>query len=45
VTGRVTRADDAGVTFDVDGSDRTIRYDVLGPGKVQVEFSRSETRP
>jgi ribosome maturation factor RimP len=45
VTGRVIRADDAGVTFDVDGSERTIRYDVLGPGKVQVEFSRSETRP
>jgi len=40
VTGRVVSADDAGVTFDVDGSQRTVAYDVLGPGKVQVEFSR-----
>lgn len=40
VTGRVCSTDDAGVTFDVDGSERTIPYDVLGPGKVQVEFSR-----
>lgn len=40
VTGRVTVADDGGVTFEVDGGERTVPYDVLGPGKVQVEFSR-----
>jgi ribosome maturation factor RimP len=40
VTGRVVQADDADVTFDVDGAQRTVPYDVLGPGKVQVEFSR-----
>ena len=40
VTGRVRRADDAGVTFDVEGAERTVRYDALGAGKVQVEFNR-----
>ena len=40
VTGRVVEADDGGVTFDVDGTQRTVPYDVLGPGKVQVEFNR-----
>src|SRR3954470_4920414 len=40
VTGRIAGADDAGVTFDVDGTQRTVSYDALGPGKVQVEFSR-----
>src|SRR3954452_12300600 len=40
VPGRVAGADDAGVTFDVDGTQRTVSYDALGPGKVQVEFSR-----
>jgi ribosome maturation factor RimP len=40
VTGRVVSADDSGVTFDVDGSPRTVPYDALGAGKVQVEFSR-----
>src|SRR3954467_3967472 len=39
-TGRGVGADAAGVTFDVGGSRRTVAYDVLGPGKVQVEFSR-----
>ncbi len=41
VTGRVVATDDAGVRFDVDGSERTVPYDALGPGKVQVEFSRA----
>ena len=40
VNGRVRATDDTGVTFDVDGVERTVPYDVLGPGKVQVEFSR-----
>lgn len=43
VTGRVQHADDAGVTFDVDGTERTVGYDALGPGKVQVEFNRPGT--
>jgi ribosome maturation factor RimP len=41
VTGRVRAADDATVTFDVDGDRRTFAYDALGAGKVQVEFSRA----
>jgi ribosome maturation factor RimP len=40
VSGRVVSADDAGVTFEVDGVQRTVAYDVLGAGKVQVEFRR-----
>jgi ribosome maturation factor RimP len=40
VTGRVVGSDDSGVTFDVDGEQRNVPYDALGPGKVQVEFSR-----
>jgi ribosome maturation factor RimP len=40
VTGRVVTAGEAGVTLDVDGAPRTVPYDALGPGKVQVEFSR-----
>ncbi|MGH3268000.1 MAG: ribosome maturation factor RimP [Trebonia sp.] len=36
--GRVLRADDAGVTLDVSGATREFRYDVLGPGAIQVEF-------
>src|SRR5437764_839738 len=38
--GRVTDADEAAVTFSVDGAQHTVRYDALGPGKVQVEFQR-----
>ena len=30
------------VTFSVDGSQHTVPYDALGPGKVQVEFQRSD---
>jgi ribosome maturation factor RimP len=41
VTGRIVSTDDTGVTFDVDGTERTVSYGALGPGKVQVEFSRS----
>lgn len=42
VTGRVVAADDAGVTLDVDGVSRTVRWDELGRGRVQVEFSHQE---
>ncbi len=38
VSGRVTAADEDGVTMDVDGAPRRFAYAVLGPGAVQVEF-------
>ncbi|XKK40842.1 ribosome maturation factor RimP [Nocardiopsis sp. ARC36] len=40
VTGRVTDADDEGVTLDVEGRTRTLAHAELGPGRVQVEFRR-----
>jgi len=43
LTGRLLSADDAGVTLDVAGTARTLGYDELGPGHVQVEFDRSPT--
>jgi ribosome maturation factor RimP len=43
VTGRVVQADDATVTLDVAGSPMAIRFDQLGTGHVQLEFSRRET--
>lgn len=45
ITGRVLRADDVGVTLDVDGDHRTFGYGELGPGRVQIEFSRLESEP
>lgn len=42
VTGRVVSTDDTSVTFDADGTRRAVPYDVLGPGRVQVEFSRRD---
>jgi ribosome maturation factor RimP len=39
-TGRVSAVDDAGVTFDVDGTKRQAAWPKLGRGKVQVEFNR-----
>jgi ribosome maturation factor RimP len=42
VIGRITAVDDSGVTLDVDGAARDIRWQDLGRGKVQVEFSRAE---
>ena len=41
LTGRVTAAEDAGVTLDVDGQPREIGWSELGKGKVQIEFNRS----
>jgi ribosome maturation factor RimP len=40
VTGRVLGADDAGVVLDVAGVPRELAYDQLGPGRVQIEFTR-----
>jgi ribosome maturation factor RimP len=40
VTGRVTAADETGVELDVDGQIRRLGYPELGPGRVQIEFSR-----
>jgi ribosome maturation factor RimP len=43
VFGRVIAADDAGVVVDIEGSQRRFGFAELGPGKVQVEFSRDDT--
>jgi ribosome maturation factor RimP len=40
LTGRVTAADETGVTLDVDGLTQDVPYADLGPGKVQIEFKR-----
>jgi ribosome maturation factor RimP len=40
VEGRVLTADHHGVTLDVNGTKRELGYDVVGAGKVQVEFGR-----
>lgn len=40
VTGRVVRADEEQVVLDIDGRLTEWRYAELGPGRVQVEFSR-----
>ncbi|GIE80271.1 hypothetical protein Aph02nite_62210 [Actinoplanes philippinensis] len=42
LTGRVTAADDAGVTLDVDGTVRELGWAELGAGKVQIEFKRMD---
>jgi ribosome maturation factor RimP len=42
VTGRVRGVDDTGVLLDVAGTEQTFGYDLLGHGRVQVEFSREE---
>ncbi len=40
LTGRVTSADDDGVTLDVAGAERRLDYAVVGKALVQVEFNR-----
>ena len=40
VTGRVTATGATGVTLDVDGRRLDATFDELGPGRVQVEFTR-----
>jgi ribosome maturation factor RimP len=43
LTGRVTGADEDKVTLDVGGDVRTFAYTDLGPGHVQVEFTREDS--
>jgi ribosome maturation factor RimP len=40
LTGRIVAADDAGVVLDVDGVHHETAYADLGPGRIEVEFSR-----
>lgn len=40
VTGRIAAADEERVTLDVEGQARDLPYARLGPGRVQVEFTR-----
>jgi ribosome maturation factor RimP len=40
ILGRITSARESGVTLDQDGSPREYSYAELGPGRIQVEFSR-----
>lgn len=40
VTGRILAVDDYGVSLDIRGRARTVPFEALGPGKVQVEFGR-----
>lgn len=40
LTGRVTAADEQGVTLDVGGVAHQLRHGDIGPGRVQIEFSR-----
>jgi ribosome maturation factor RimP len=40
VTGRVTATNETGVSLDVDGRRLDATFDELGPGRVQVEFTR-----
>jgi ribosome maturation factor RimP len=40
LTGRVLAADDEGVVLDVPGGTRELAYGQLGPGRVQIEFTR-----
>jgi ribosome maturation factor RimP len=45
LTGRVTAAGPDGITLDVDGTAHSFSYDVLGSGKVQLEFNRLAELP
>jgi ribosome maturation factor RimP len=42
LTGRVIDVDDDGIVLDVDGTPRSLRFDELGPGRVQIEFKRMD---
>lgn len=41
VTGRVTAADESGITLSVDGHSRQVGWDTLGTGRVRVEFNHA----
>lgn len=45
VTGRVTAVTGTGVTLDVEGTARTVEFEDLGPGRVQVEMKRLAELP
>lgn len=45
VTGRVTAVSGTGVTLDVEGAARTVAFEDLGPGRVQVEMKRLAELP
>src|SRR4051812_42514833 len=40
LTGRVIDVGEDGIVLDVDGTPRALRFDELGPGRVQIEFKR-----
>jgi ribosome maturation factor RimP len=40
LVGRITAVDDEAVTLEVDGHTRAVPHPALGPGRVQIEFSR-----
>ena len=42
LTGRLVDADDDKVSLEVDGDTRTVAYPDLGPGHIEVEFSRGD---
>lgn len=42
LTGRIAEADGAGVVLDVDGARHEATYADLGPGRIEVEFSRGD---
>jgi ribosome maturation factor RimP len=42
VEGRILSADDAAVILALGGTDEVVPYDRLGPGRVQIEFTRME---
>jgi ribosome maturation factor RimP len=42
LTGRLTAANDQGITLEVSGIAHRLGYAQLGPGRVQIEFSRLE---
>jgi ribosome maturation factor RimP len=44
-TGRISAADETGVTIDVDGQSETIGFSELGHGRVIVEFRHHEDAP
>jgi ribosome maturation factor RimP len=41
VTGRIEEADDERVVLDVDGARHEVAYADLGPGRIEVEFTRA----
>ena len=43
LTGRVTAADDSGVTLDVDGATRPLAWRDVVTGRVQIEFNRKDS--